>query len=427
MHNINLIRKTPEIFDKAMQRRGVDITAQDVLKIDQEHRLLQTKAQELQAERNSLSKQIGQLMGQGKKQQAEEVKEKVAGFKDQMVNLEHQEKAVSEKLHDLLSSLPSIMDADVPDGVDDSENLEILKWGEPTQFDFEPKDHIDLGEGLGMLDFETAAKMSGARFSLLKGPLARLERALQQYCLDVNTAEFGYEEVQTPVLVRDHALYWNGTLPKFAEDAFKTTNDYWLIPTSEVTMTNIVAQEILVEKDLPLRFTALSPCFRSEAGSAGKDTRGMIRQHQFYKVELVSITTPEKSQAEHERMVEIEETLFQRLGIPYRKVLLCSGDTGFWSAKTYDIEGWMPGQNCYRELTSCSNCHDFQARRMNARYRPENGEEKTRFVHTLNGSALSTTRFMVALMENYQNKDGSIRIPKVLQSYMGGETVIKKD
>ncbi len=426
MHNIQLIRETPEVFDAGMKRRGVDVTAEHILELDTKHRALQTKAQELQAERNSLSKEIGQLMGQGKKEEAEAAKAKVAEFKDQMIALEEEEKEASEKLNYLLSSLPSIMADDVPEGEDDSQNKELLIWGEPTQFDFEPKDHVDLGEGLGMLDMQAAARMSGARFTILKGGLARLERALQQYCLDVNTTEFGYTEIQSPILVKDHTMFGTGQLPKFGEDAFETKDGYWLIPTSEVSMTNIVRESILEEKELPLRFTGLTPCFRSEAGSAGRDTRGMIRVHQFYKVELVSITTPEQSQAEHERMVEIEETLFQRLEIPYRKVIQCSGDTGFGSAKTYDIEGWFPGQNCYRELTSCSNCHDFQARRMQARYRPD-GEKKNRYVHTLNGSALSTTRFMVALMENYQNADGSIRIPKVLQSYMGGETVIKKD
>lgn len=425
MHDIQFIRENPEKFDAAMKRRGLEPQSPAILAIDGKRRSVITQTQELQSKRNELSKSVGELMKAGKRDEAETVKAEVSGMKDRLAELEEAERQVNEELKTALAKLPAIMLDDVPDGEDDSENVEVSRWGEPTQFDFNPKDHVDLGENLGLMDFEAAAKLSGARFTVLKGPLAQLERALQQYCLNTTTTEFGYTEISSPILVKESAMFGTGQLPKFGEDAFCTAEGYWLIPTSEVSLTNLVGDMILDEADLPLRFTALTPCFRSEAGSAGKDTRGMIRTHQFWKAELVGITTPEQSEAEHERMVMIEETLFQRLGIPYQRVIQCSGDTGFASAKTYDINGWFPGQNCYRELTSCSNCWDFQARRMNARCRKA-GEKNIRFVHTLNGSALSTSRFLVAIIENYQNADGSITVPEVLRPYMNGLEKITK-
>ncbi len=427
MHNIKRIRENPDEFDLAMKRRGVqDISSSALLEIDEKYRHLLTQIQGWQSERNSLSQDIGKIKKEGGN--ADDIIQKVGTLKDNIASAEEQSEQLKSELDKYLVSLPNYFDADVPDGESDEENVVLEVVGEPTQFDFEPKDHVDLGTDLGFLDMEVGAKMSGARFYVTKSGLAHLERALQQYCLDVNTKEFGYVEVNVPFLVKEHTMIGTGQLPKFGEDLFKTDNGYWLIPTGEVPITNLVRESILSEAELPLRFTGLTPSFRSEAGSAGKDTRGMIRLHQFWKVELVSITTPEQSEAEFKRMVEIEETLFQRIGIPYRKIIQCTGDTGFGSLKTYDLEGWFPGQDTYRELTSCSNFGDFQARRMNARYRPGDDKSKsTEFVHTLNGSALSTTRFMVALMENFQNADGSISVPEVLQPYMGGQTKIEAE
>ena len=425
MHDIQFIRDNPKAFDAAMVRRGLSgDQSETILAIDEQHRAVKTEAQTLQSERNDLSKKIGELKKAGK--DAEELIAHVGDLKQKLTDLEDEERNLHSELQEVMLSLPNLFDKDVPDGESDEDNVILDQWGEPEKFDFKVKDHVTLGENLGLLDMERAAKISGSRFYVSKGALARLERALQHYCLDVNTEEFGYTEISSPILVREETMIGTGQLPKFGEDSFQTTNGHWLIPTAEVPLTNLVREQILDEDDLPLRFTALTPCFRSEAGSAGKDTRGMIRLHQFWKVELVSITTPERSDAELERMLDIEETLFQRLNIPYEKMIQCTGDTGFGSLKTYDLNGWFPGQDTYRELTSCSTYGTFQARRMNARYRPK-GEDtpKTAFLHTLNGSALSTTRFLVAIMENYQTAEGHIKVPDVLVPYMNGLEIIK--
>lgn len=424
MHDIKAIRENPEAFDTAMARRGLEAQSSQLLSMDEQRRALQTELQNLQAERNEKSKQIGQIKSQGG--DAQEVMDAVSALKERMGELEEQERQSGEALTDLLAGLPNVMAGDVPDGADEDDNEEVSKWGEPRDPEGIPE-HFEIGEALGMMDFETAAKMSGARFTLLSGPLARLERALAQFFLDTHTGEHGYQEMSPPLLVRDNALFGTGQLPKFAEDQFSTREtDHFLIPTSEVPLTNIVAESIVDEESLPRRYTAFTPCFRSEAGSAGKDTRGMIRQHQFYKVELVSITAPEESQAEHERMTTCAETILQKLELAYRKVILCSGDTGFGAKKTYDLEVWLPGQGRYREISSCSNTGDFQARRMNARCRPK-GEKQTRFVHTLNGSGVAVGRALIAVIENYYDpEDGGITIPEALKPYMGGIEKITK-
>ncbi|MFN3461208.1 MAG: serine--tRNA ligase, partial [Oceanibaculum sp.] len=378
----------------------------------------------LQARRTEASKEVGQIKRQGG--DAEALMEEVARIKDRLADLEAEEKTLGEGLDSILAGIPNLPAADVPDGTDESQNVEVRRWGNPRNFAFQPKEHFEIGEGLGMMDFEAAAKLSGARFVVLRKHLARLERALAAFMLDIHTLEFGYTETQVPYMVRDHVLYGTGQLPKFGEDLFRTTNDYWLIPTAEVPLTNLVADSILDEKELPLRFTAYSPCFRSEAGAAGKDTRGMIRQHQFTKVELVSIAHPDRSDEEHKRMTQAAQAVLERLELPYRTVVLCTGDMGFGARKTYDIEVWLPGQGTYREISSCSNCGDFQARRMKARFRPE-GEKNTRFVHTLNGSGLAVGRTMVAILENYQNEDGSVTIPEKLRPNMAGMEVIARD
>ena len=352
----------------------------------------------------------------------EQAKIKAGQIKDNIAALEAATTTDGE-LELLLCSLPNIPASDVPLGKDETGNKEIRTWGTIPRFSFKPKQHFEIGEALGILDFEQTAKISGSRFATLKGGLARMERALANFMLDIHTKEFAYMEIVPPFLVRDSAMFGVGQLPKFAEDSFQTTNDYRLIPTAEVSLTNLIAGQILEEETLPLRYTAYTPCFRSEAGSAGKDTRGMIRQHQFTKVELVSITSPEDSVKEHERLTSAAETVLQRLVLPYRVMLLCTGDMGFSSTKTYDLEVWLPGQDCYREISSCSNCGDFQARRMNSRTRKK-GEKETRFVHTLNGSALAVGRTMVAILENYQQADGTIAVPEVLQPYMGGMKTI---
>jgi seryl-tRNA synthetase len=349
--------------------------------------------------------------------------EEVAAIKAHLPYLEDQVRHCSEKLSNLLAALPNLPAADVPDGPDETGNVEIRRFGTPPAIEA-ARDHVALGEGLGLMDFEAASKLSGARFTVLAGALSRLERALGQFMLDLHTQEFGYREMSVPILVRDTALFGTSQLPKSAEDMFQTTNGYWLIPTAEVSLTNLAADRIIDAETLPLRMTALTPCFRAEAGAAGRDTRGMIRQHQFWKVELVSITTPDASVAEHERMVEAAETVLKRLELPFRTMLLCAGDMGFAARKTYDLEVWLPGQGTYREISSCSNCGDFQARRMKARFRPKGGEGSPEFVHTLNGSGLAVGRALVAVIENYQQPDGSIAVPDVLQPYMGGITVI---
>ncbi len=463
MHDIRLIRENPAAFDAALARRGVEPAAEAILALDARRREIATRMQEVQARRNEASKAIGAAMGKGDKDTAEALKAEVAALKVELPSLEEEERQLTAQQNAALAAYPNAPAADVPEGADESENAELLRWGSPREFSFTPKEHADLGPALG-LDFETGALISGARFTFLKGGMARLHRALAQFMLDRQTGENGYLECIPPLLVKDEAVFGTGQLPKFGEDLFfaadmsnrdrlfwnampadferqmigtsegsfkqklneflevaDTSEQYWLIPTAEVSLTNAVRHQILPDSQLPLRMTALTPCFRSEAGAAGRDTRGFIRQHQFEKVELVSITKPEDSEAEHERMTACAEGVLQALGLPYRKVLLCTGDMGFTARKTYDLEVWLPGQGAYREISSCSNCGDFQARRMNARYRPE-GAKGTEFVHTLNGSGLAVGRTLVAVLENYQREDGSVDVPEVLHPYMGGPT-----
>lgn len=423
MFDIRAIRKEPETFDKGWARRGLEPQSPAILKIDEERRAIQTSLQVLQAKRNEESKKIGQIKKEGGDATAQ--MQAVAILKDDMTKMEEQDKSLGEQLNTMLSSLPNLMSDEVPDGADEDDNREIHKWGEIKSL--KGPDHVEIGEALGMIDFETAAKMSGARFTLLKGAMARMERALAQFFLDTHTEEHGYTEMSPPLLVRDNALYGTGQLPKFAEDQFRDQESgHWLIPTSEVPLTNIVAGEIVDGETLPRRYTAFTPCFRSEAGAAGKDTRGMLRQHQFYKVEMVGVTTPEASEAEHERMLNCAETVLKKLELPFRTVVLCSGDTGFGAIKTYDIEVWLPGQETYREISSVSNCGDFQARRMNARTRVK-GEKETSFVHTLNGSGVAVGRALIAVIENYYDPaDGGVFVPEALKPYMGGLEKITK-
>ena len=421
MHDIKWIRENPEAFDAAMTARKQDVTAQRLIDIDVERRKLMTEHQEMLARRKVISGEIGKLRKNG--ENADDLMAEMGKLKDKIKEAEDGQASLNDRLDLLLSSLPNVLDPEVPTGDSEDDNVEVNRWGTPAEFDFQPLEHFEIGEKLGMMDFETAAKLSGSRFVILRNGLAKLERALAQFMLDTHTNEHGYEETITPMLVRDDAMFGTGQLPKFAEDSFKTTNDYWLIPTSEVTLTNQVAGEIIDQEKLPLRYTALTQCFRSEAGSAGRDTRGMIRQHQFSKVEMVSVVEAEKSDEELARKTRCAETILERLGLPYRTVILCTGDIGFSAVKTYDIEVWLPGQGKYREISSCSNTRDFQARRMNARYRAA-GDKKTQFVHTLNGSGLAVGRCLIAVMENYQQADGSIRVPDVLKPYMGGLEVI---
>jgi seryl-tRNA synthetase len=463
MHDMRAIREEPDVYDRNWARRGLAAQTPELLKLDAGRRAVQTELQNLQSQRNEKSAQIGEI--KKAKGDAAGIMAEVAALKTRMGELEEKEKALAAELEMVLAGLPNMLADDVPEGKDESANKEVRKWGDiPRRNDV--KDHTDIGEGLGMMDFEAAAKISGARFVFLNSGLARLERALAQFMLDTHTTEHGYTEVSPPLLVRDNALYGTGQLPKFADDLFRTqsfnveeleqsvldtihlliekyesssslekalrghiakskvreliTANHWLIPTAEVSLTNMVADMILDADDLPRRYTAMTPCFRSEAGSAGKDTKGMIRQHQFYKVELVSITHPEESLKEHEHMTECAENILKKLNLPYRTVALCSGDIGFGAQKTYDIEVWLPGQNRYREISSCSNCGDFQARRMKARFRPE-GQKETRFVHTLNGSGVAVGRALIAVMENYYDPaDGGIVVPDALLPYMGG-------
>ena len=418
MHDIAFVRANPEAFDAALKRRGAEPVADRLIALDAHKREAQTRVQEAQSRRNEASRAIGQAMGQGDKDKAEALKAEVADIKASMPEWEEAERRAGAELSDLLARLPNIPADDVPEGADENDNVEVAVWGEKRDFDFEPKEHADIGPALGM-DFETGAALSGARFTFLRGDIARLHRALAQFMLDTQTRHNGYTECNPPVLVNDDAMYGTDKLPKFAEDSFQTTDGRWLVPTSEVPLTASVAGQIIDEPVEPIRLTAHTLCFRSEAGSAGRDTRGFIRQHQFEKVELVSICRPEDSEAEHERMTGCAEGILQALALPYRKVLLCTGDMGFGARKTYDLEVWLPGQGAYREISSCSNTGDFQARRMNARYRPE-GEKKTRFLHTLNGSGLAVGRTLVAVMENYQQEDGSVAVPAALTPYMGG-------
>ena len=424
MHDLRWIREAPDAFDAGLQRRGLEPQSGEVLSLDSERRRIQTELQQLQSRRNEVSKAVGQAKAKGEDAEAQIAE--VSAIKQKLGDLEDQEAELADQLDELLSGLPNVLADDVPDGPDESANVTLREIGEKPSLDFTPKQHFELGEAMGQMDFERAAMLAGSRFVVLQGQVASLHRALAQFMLDLHTREHGYTEINPPLLVRDEVLYGTGQLPKFAEDQFKTTDGRWLIPTAEVSLTNLVAEEILDEGDLPIRVTAHTPCFRSEAGAAGKDTRGMLRQHQFEKVELVSITHPDKSWDEHERMTACAEEVLQRLGLPYRVVVLCSGDTGFGARKTHDIEVWLPGQGAYREISSCSNCGDFQARRMKARYRP--GDEKgTRFVHSLNGSGVAVGRALIAVMENYQREDGSITVPEVLRPYLGGREVIGGD
>jgi len=423
MLDIRWIRDNPDKLDEALKKRGAAPEAAALVELDEMRRAHVTKLQEAQTRRNAASKEIGAAMAAKETDKAEALKAEVAEIKSFIQSGEETERELTAKLNDVLSRLPNVPLDDVPVGEDEDDNVEVRLSGEKPAFDFEPKEHFELGEALGQMDFETASRLSGSRFAVIKGGLARLERALGQFMLDMHTQEHGYTEVQPPLLVRDDAMYGTGQLPKFSEDLFQTREGFWLIPTAEVSLTNLVRDDILDTATLPRRYTALTPCFRSEAGSAGRDTKGYLRQHQFYKVELVSVTDAETAIDEHERMTKCAETILEKLGLHFRTVVLCTGDMGFGARKTYDIEVWLPGQDTYREISSCSVCGDFQARRMNARHRAE-GEKDTRFVHTLNGSGVAVGRALIAVMENYQNADGSIRVPDPLKPYMGAIEVI---
>ena len=470
MHDIRAIRDNPDAFDGGLARRGLPPMAKDLLKIDEERRDHLQKLQDAQARRNAVSKDVGDAMKAGDKARAEALKAEVGSIKEFITSGEEVERQINARLNDALAAIPNIPLGEVPDGKDETANVEVRRWGEAPQLAFEARQHFDIGEYLGLMDFETAAKLAGARFVVLRGQMARLERALAQFMLDHQTGVNGYTEHYVPYMVRDQAMFGTAQLPKFREDQFTVTSmavrqqlleravetatgeqlkdfrtekigvveflrrvldeapskeDYWLIPTAEVSLTNLVRESVIDENDLPLRLTAYTPCFRAEAGSAGRDTRGMIRQHQFSKVELVSITTPEQSRDELERMTGCAESILQKLGLCYRVMRLCTGDMGFGSQMTYDLEVWLPGQNAFREISSCSVCGDFQARRMDARYKPADGKG-TRYVHTLNGSGLAVGRTLVAILENYQNADGSVTIPEVLRPYMGGADKITR-
>ncbi|MGE0718190.1 MAG: serine--tRNA ligase [Alphaproteobacteria bacterium] len=421
MHDIRIIRDEPAAFDRGLARRGLPPRAEELVAIDAARRAAQTRLQELQQRRNEASRAIG--IAKSKGEDATSAMADVARIKDEMAAAETAEREAAEQLERALAELPNLPAADVPDGASEKDNVEIRRLGEAPRFNHPAREHFEIGEAMGLMDFEAAARLSGSRFVVLRGQLARLERALAAFMLDIHTTEFGYTEIQAPLLVRDEAVYGVGQLPKFADDLFRTTTGLWLIPTAEVPLTNLVADQIVDAATLPLRFTAYTPCFRSEAGAAGKDTRGMLRQHQFGKVELVSITTPEQSEAEHERMSSAAETVLRRLGLHYRVVTLCTGDMGFSARKTYDLEVWLPGQGTFREISSCSNCGDFQARRMKARCRTA-GEKGTRLVHTLNGSGVAAGRLLIAILENYQRADGSVTVPEALRPYLGGVEVI---
>lgn len=423
MHDIRLIRENPAAFDAGLARRFLEPQADELLRLDRKRRDALGRQQEAETARNALSKQIGQAKAKGDDDEFNRLRAEVDRLKSVLEESGADAAKFEEALNQHLAGLPNIPMDDVPVGKDEADNEEVRGWGDPRSFNYEPKDHVDLGEGLGQLDFERAAAMSGARFAVLQGGLARLERALAQFMLDLHTSEHGFTEVSPPYLVRDEAMFGTGQLPKFAEDLFHTDDDRWLIPTAEVPLTNLFRDTIHAEADFPARLTAYTPCFRAEAGSAGRDTRGLIRMHQFQKVEMVCVTRPEESEDELERMTNCAEEILRRLELPYRVMLLSSGDMGFGARKTYDLEVWLPSQKTYREISSCSNCGDFQARRMNARFRRE-GEKKPEFLHTLNGSGVAVGRAMLAVMENHQNEDGSINIPDVLRPYMGGLEVL---
>ena len=419
MHDINFIRTNPVEFDNRIKLRGLTNCAEKINKIDEERRNTQTVLQNILAERNILSKKIGEI--KSKKKDATVIIKKVEKLKDQISSLKELEKIKEDELSAILCRIPNLPSKDVPVGDNEKNNTQYKIWGDKPKFTFKTKRHFEIGENLNLMDFDLASKLSGSRFVVLQGMLAKLERAISQFMLDKHTIENGYTEMNVPYLVKDDALFGTGNLPKFGEDLFTAGDSHWLIPTAEVPLTNLVREQIINEKELPMRVTSYTPCFRSEAGAAGKDTRGMLRQHQFTKVELVSITTPEDSKQELERMLSSAESILQDLNIHYRVMTLCTGDMGFAANKTYDIEVWLPGENAYREISSCSNCGDFQARRMNAKYK---GENKNYFVHTLNGSGLAVGRTLIAILENYQTADGNVEIPKVLQKYFNGQTTI---
>lgn len=423
MHDIRAIRETPDAFDAALARRGLPAQSPAILSLDEERRACIGRAEAALAERNAASKDVGAAKARGDEAEFERLRVLVAEKKDEIARLEEEAKAKDEALRELLAGIPNLPYDDVPDGADEAGNVEVRRWGTPREFGFKPKEHFEIAGVAPGMDFGTAAKLSGSRFVLMQGAVARLHRALSQFMLDVHTTENGLTEVNGPVLVRAETMYGTGQLPKFGEDSYETTNGWWLIPTSEVSLTNIVAGEMLEEAELPRRYTAHSLCFRSEAGSAGRDTAGMLRQHQFEKVEMVSITHPDASDDEQQRMLRCAEDILERLGLPYRTVVLCTGDMGFGARRTFDIEVWLPGQDTYREISSVSTCGDFQARRMNARFRPEGGG-KPEFVHTLNGSGLAVGRTLIAVLENGQQEDGSVLLPQVLHPYMAGRTRI---
>ena len=424
MHDIRLIRENPDVFDRTLARRGLAPSSARLIAIDEKRRDVIGRLQAMQERRNAASKEVGQAKASKDEARAAALIEEVGRLKQDVPAAEAEQAALEQELSAELASIPNLPLDEVPDGPDESGNVELHRVGEPREI-HDAKAHYDLGEALGLIDFEAASRMSGARFAVLKGAVARLERALTSFMLDLHTGEHGYTEVAPPLLVKDDAMFGTAQLPKFADDQFRAGEEHWLIPTAEVTLTNLVRDQILGEEELPLRVTAGTPCFRAEAGSAGRDTRGLIRQHQFTKVELVSITTPEKSLEEHERMLSCAEEVLRRLDLPFRTVTLCAGDMGFSSRKTYDIEVWLPAQNAYREISSCSVCGDFQARRMNARYRPADSKGP-RFVHTLNGSGVAVGRALVAVLENYQQPDGSVAIPAALKPYMGGLEKIER-
>ncbi|WP_128910573.1 serine--tRNA ligase [Tropicibacter alexandrii] len=422
MHDIRAIRENPAAFDAALSRRGVVDASSSILKLDEERRAAIHAAETAQAEQNKASKSVGAAKAQGDEAEFERLRALVAEKKAEVAAMQDKAKELDKALEAALAGIPNLPLDDVPDGADEDDNVELRRWGTPPTLDFQPVEHFDLAGVKPGMDFETAAKLSGSRFVLLRGAVARIHRALAQFMLDLHTTEHGLTETMTPVLVRDEAMYGTGQLPKFAEDSYQTTNGWWLIPTSEVTLTNTVAGEIVDEAALPTRMTSHTLCFRSEAGSAGKDTAGMLRQHQFEKVEMVSITTPDTSLAEHERMTGCAEAVLQKLGLAYRTIVLCTGDMGFGARKTHDIEVWLPGQNTYREISSVSVCGDFQARRMNARFKAPNG--KPEFVHTLNGSGVAVGRCLIAVLENGQQADGSVILPEALHPYLGGKTTL---
>ncbi|HEX8045846.1 serine--tRNA ligase [Rhizobium sp.] len=425
MLDIKWIRENAEVLDAALAKRGAEPLSQGLIALDERRRSIIQSVQDMQSRRNAASKEIGAAMGQKNTELAEKLKAEVAEIKTSLPAAEEEERVLTAELNDALSRIPNIPLDDVPVGKDEHDNVVKHVWGAKPTWNHKPKEHFEIGEAFGYMDFERAAKLSGSRFTVLISQLARLERALGQFMLDLHTSEHGYTEVSAPLMVRDEAMFGTGQLPKFAEDSFRITDGRWLIPTAEVTLTNLVSGDILDQEKLPLRFTALTPSFRSEAGSAGRDTRGMLRQHQFWKCELVSITDAESSIAEHERMTACAEEVLKRLGLHYRVMTLSTGDMGFGARKTYDLEVWLPGQDTYREISSCSVCGDFQARRMNARYRGKD-DKGTKFVHTLNGSGTAVGRCLIAVLENYLNDDGSVTVPDALLPYMGGLKRIEK-